>query len=175
MNPRFRLCHGDLLDQPVEAIVNAWNRNFIPWWLLLEMSLPVASCGCKSPAIPPAPVKPSSNPARRIIQSILIVSCSGVLLMTIPLALCFFTPVSYLYCLAREGSWMKARSETELDARMGAFYTKHSINPKDSLWGRNYSLKPGERMVQYLIFGKEPLDVVFDRQSRVVIIFTSYE
>ena len=26
---------GDLLDQPVEAIVNAWNRNLIPWWLLV--------------------------------------------------------------------------------------------------------------------------------------------
>jgi len=26
---------GDLLDQPVDAIVNAWNRNVIPWWLLL--------------------------------------------------------------------------------------------------------------------------------------------
>lgn len=25
---------GDLLDQDVEAIVNAWNRNLIPWWLL---------------------------------------------------------------------------------------------------------------------------------------------
>jgi len=26
---------GDLLRQPVEVIVNAWNRNLIPWWLLL--------------------------------------------------------------------------------------------------------------------------------------------
>ena len=26
---------GDLLDQDVDAIVNAWNRNFILWWLLL--------------------------------------------------------------------------------------------------------------------------------------------
>jgi len=26
---------GDLVDQPVEAIVNAWNRNIIPWWLLV--------------------------------------------------------------------------------------------------------------------------------------------
>ena len=26
---------GDLLDQPVDAIVNAWNRNVIPWWPLL--------------------------------------------------------------------------------------------------------------------------------------------
>jgi O-acetyl-ADP-ribose deacetylase len=25
---------GDLLDQPVEVIVNPWNRNIIPWWLL---------------------------------------------------------------------------------------------------------------------------------------------
>lgn len=27
-------CEGDLLRQPVEVIVNAWNRNVIPWWLL---------------------------------------------------------------------------------------------------------------------------------------------
>lgn len=26
---------GDLLDQSVDTIVNAWNRNIIPWWLLL--------------------------------------------------------------------------------------------------------------------------------------------
>jgi hypothetical protein len=26
---------GDLLEQKVDAIVNPWNRNLIPWWLLL--------------------------------------------------------------------------------------------------------------------------------------------
>nr|WP_281416924.1 macro domain-containing protein [Geoanaerobacter pelophilus] len=26
---------GDLLDQKVEAIINPWNRNLIPWWLLI--------------------------------------------------------------------------------------------------------------------------------------------
>ncbi len=26
---------GDLLEQSTEAIVNAWNQNIIPWWLLL--------------------------------------------------------------------------------------------------------------------------------------------
>ncbi len=26
---------GDLLQQPADAIVNAWNRNLIPWWLLV--------------------------------------------------------------------------------------------------------------------------------------------
>lgn len=30
---------GDLLDQRVEAIVNAWNRNIIPWWLLLPQGV----------------------------------------------------------------------------------------------------------------------------------------
>ena len=30
-----QIVDGDLLDQPVEAIVNSWNRNLIPWWLLL--------------------------------------------------------------------------------------------------------------------------------------------
>ena len=29
---------GDLLDQDVDVIVNAWNRNIIPWWLLLPLS-----------------------------------------------------------------------------------------------------------------------------------------
>jgi O-acetyl-ADP-ribose deacetylase (regulator of RNase III) len=30
-----RILEGDLLDQDVEVIVNSWNRNLIPWWLLL--------------------------------------------------------------------------------------------------------------------------------------------
>lgn len=34
-----RTVHGDLLDQDVDAIVNAWNRNVIPWWLLLPQGV----------------------------------------------------------------------------------------------------------------------------------------
>ncbi|MEN6373126.1 MAG: macro domain-containing protein [Armatimonadota bacterium] len=34
-----KIVEGDLLDQPVEAIVNAWNRNIIPWWLLLPQGV----------------------------------------------------------------------------------------------------------------------------------------
>jgi O-acetyl-ADP-ribose deacetylase (regulator of RNase III) len=30
---------GDLLDQDVDVIVNAWNRNMIPWWLLLPQGV----------------------------------------------------------------------------------------------------------------------------------------
>lgn len=30
---------GDLFDQDVEVIVNAWNRNIIPWWLLIPQGV----------------------------------------------------------------------------------------------------------------------------------------
>lgn len=30
---------GDMLDQNVEVIVNSWNRNIIPWWLLLPQGV----------------------------------------------------------------------------------------------------------------------------------------
>ena len=37
MKPEIRV--GDLLDQEVDVIVNAWNRNIIPWWLLLPQGV----------------------------------------------------------------------------------------------------------------------------------------
>jgi O-acetyl-ADP-ribose deacetylase len=36
---RYSIVDGDLLEQPVEAIVNAWNRNVIPWWLLIPQGV----------------------------------------------------------------------------------------------------------------------------------------
>lgn len=33
------IVEGDLLEQNVEVIVNAWNRNVIPWWLLLPQGV----------------------------------------------------------------------------------------------------------------------------------------
>lgn len=35
----LQIVEGDLLDQPVEVIINAWNRNIIPWWLLLPQGV----------------------------------------------------------------------------------------------------------------------------------------
>jgi len=29
------IVEGAVLDQKVDAIINPWNRNLIPWWLLL--------------------------------------------------------------------------------------------------------------------------------------------
>jgi O-acetyl-ADP-ribose deacetylase (regulator of RNase III) len=33
---------GDLLDQEVDALVNAWNRNPFPWWLLWPQGVSAA-------------------------------------------------------------------------------------------------------------------------------------
>jgi len=35
----IEIVEGDLLDQDVDVIVNAWNRNIIPWWLLLPQGV----------------------------------------------------------------------------------------------------------------------------------------
>lgn len=35
----IEVIQGDLLDQDVDAIVNAWNRNIIPWFLLLPQGV----------------------------------------------------------------------------------------------------------------------------------------
>lgn len=36
---KCEVVEGDLLEQDVDIIVNAWNRNFIPWWLLLPQGV----------------------------------------------------------------------------------------------------------------------------------------
>lgn len=36
---RVEVVFGDLLEQPVAAIVNAYNRNIIPWWLLIPQGV----------------------------------------------------------------------------------------------------------------------------------------
>ena len=36
---RVVVVEGDLLEQRVDVIVNPWNRNIIPWWLLLPQGV----------------------------------------------------------------------------------------------------------------------------------------
>lgn len=46
-----KVIHGDLLDQPVDVIVNPWNRNIIPWWLLIPQGVSgaIKRCGGTAP------------------------------------------------------------------------------------------------------------------------------
>lgn len=39
MSENIHVVEGNLLDQAVDVIVNAWNRNIIPWWLLLPQGV----------------------------------------------------------------------------------------------------------------------------------------
>jgi O-acetyl-ADP-ribose deacetylase (regulator of RNase III) len=36
---KVHIVEGDLLDQRTDGIVNAWNRNIIPWWLLIPQGV----------------------------------------------------------------------------------------------------------------------------------------
>ncbi len=36
---KVEVVEGDLLSQGVDVIVNAWNRNIIPWWILLPQGV----------------------------------------------------------------------------------------------------------------------------------------
>jgi len=36
---KAELVIGNILDQQVDVIVNSWNRNIIPWWLLLPQGV----------------------------------------------------------------------------------------------------------------------------------------
>lgn len=35
----YKIVDGNLLNQRVEVIVNSWNRNIIPWWLLIPQGV----------------------------------------------------------------------------------------------------------------------------------------
>lgn len=35
----YKVLEADILDMDVEVIVNSWNRNIIPWWLLLPQGV----------------------------------------------------------------------------------------------------------------------------------------
>jgi O-acetyl-ADP-ribose deacetylase len=49
--PTSAVIEGDLLDQQVDVIVNSWNCNIIPWWLLLPQGVSgaIKKCGGTEP------------------------------------------------------------------------------------------------------------------------------
>lgn len=38
----LHIVEGDLLEQDAEVLVNAWNRNVLPWWILIPQGLSAA-------------------------------------------------------------------------------------------------------------------------------------
>jgi len=54
-------------------------------------------------------------------------------------------------------------------------YSSKQIPIEDSLWGKEAKLEDGEVCWQYSILWKEPIDVIYNNQRKVVRIFASYE
>ena len=44
---------------------------------------------------------------------------------------------------------------------LAGFRSEMEISPEVPGWGSKHKLEEGHRMIRYLIFGKEPLDVVY--------------
>lgn len=83
---------------------------------------------------------------------------------------------SYVWALHLESKWWQAKpkTRTEMESYL-ALYRVKTIQPQESMWGNRHLLKPGEQMVQYMILWNAPLDVVYDRDDRIVARYTSYE
>ena len=96
-------------------------------------------------------------------------------------AIIWFTAIggtAYLYALHLESKWSKANPKTKVEMENYLHcYTLREIQPKDSMWGNGYELKSGERMMQYCILWNKncPLDVVYDKDDNISVIYTSYE
>jgi hypothetical protein len=88
--------------------------------------------------------------------------------------LCLYTTsLSDPYCLVREASWMKAKTQHELESRLFAFYSSSRIDPAMTVWS-GVPLGKGQTVVRYLIFDKERLDVVVADDGAIVDMFTAY-
>ena len=96
-------------------------------------------------------------------------------LVAVGITTLYATGLSYIYCSFREASWKKATNERDLESRLFAFYSKSSIMPEQSYMGRNHVITPGQRMTRYMIFDKEPLDIVYNEDGSIAGFYVSYE
>ena len=102
--------------------------------------------------------------------------CSVLTIVFLLLAIFGFEVIPYFYACHLERSWSKAQPTTraELEKYLHLYSTRQ-ILPSESNWGKDYKLGGGERMVQYLILWNAPLDVVYNKDDRIMEIYTSYE
>ena len=88
----------------------------------------------------------------------------------------FLVAFSYGWALHLETEWRPANPTTRSQIEHClSLYTVREIDPKDSMWGRDYVLRKGEKMIQYMIVWDSPLDVVYDEHESIMAIYTSYE
>jgi hypothetical protein len=107
---------------------------------------------------------------RRALKAVVILAA----LVGLGIACLYRTSLSYPYCLVMESSWMKAKTQRELETRLFAFYRCGRIDPALTVWSKE-PLKDGQTVFRYLIFGKERLDVMVANDGTITDMFTAYE
>lgn len=104
--------------------------------------------------------------AVRIVGSLLILAFLAATVEDAP----------YLWALHLEAKWQPAKptSKVQLESYL-SLYSQREIQTSQSMWGRDYQLQAGERMIQYRLLYSAPLDVVYTTNDTIVAIYTSYE
>jgi len=84
--------------------------------------------------------------------------------------------VPYFWAGHLESKWTAAhpQSRTEMEFHL-SLYSMREIHPAQSGWGSNHSMQPGDKMIQYLLFWTQPLEVVYDKDDQLIATYTSYE
>lgn len=92
------------------------------------------------------------------------------------LALIVVLAAPYMWASYLEARWAPAKPSTraEMESYL-SLYRAREIQPSASDWGRNHVLREGDKMVQYMILWNAPLEVVYDRDDKLLAFYTSYE
>ena len=99
------------------------------------------------------------------------------LIMGLTFAFIFFPSlITYPVAIYQYEKLVEANPQVKNTVEKSLFlYRSQTIDIKDSLWGKATTLKDGEYCQQYLILNREPIDVIYDSEERVLRIFSSFE
>lgn len=91
--------------------------------------------------------------------------------------LCLLFPfVSYRLADHEYEKLVQAKPATKAEVERILFlYSAKQIDIKKSSWGKTYQLESGDVCFQYLILGREPIDIVFNQENHVKAVFSSFE
>jgi hypothetical protein len=90
---------------------------------------------------------------------------------------CLLFPfVSYRLADYQYEKLVQAKPATKAEVERILFLcSAKQIDIKKSAWGKTYQLESGDVCFQYLILGREPIDIVFDQGNQVKAVFSSFE
>jgi hypothetical protein len=138
----------------------------IRWWPIIIMFVLPLTLGTAALLVASQFRRKWERVTSRIFGSVLMLAFLAAVAETAP----------YWWALHLESKWASARPTTraELESFLSLYYQR-DIQPSQSSWGHSYQLEPGERMTQYRLLYRAPLDVVYTTNDTIVAIYTSYE